>query len=322
MSLPPRCSIVIPTWNARLLIERCLNSIKNNIDQDRVEVIVVDDCSTDDTIEKIRKSFQFVVLVAHDKNLGFGGACNSGVLSASNKLVVLLNNDVIVTEPFLDPLLAHFDSPEVFAVNPRVYQKVNKMPGGGLVRGEMHCGLLRLRWAEDESARGESSLTLYGNGAAMAVSRPKFLELGGFDNLYAPFYSEDLDLSYRAYQKGWVVKYEPSSQLTHDHGATIGKGFNTNYVDRISMRNRLLFVWRNIRDKRFWAQHIFWMIVRTLGAFASGNTNFIRALFGAILLRKMVIKKRQTDPKIVVPDRKILGITSNWAEKEYPESQS
>ncbi len=299
------------------MIERCLRSLIDHGVSDRAEIVVVDDGSTDDTVAGISTAFPETVLVRHDENRGFAAACNTGVAGASHGIVVLLNNDVVATEPFLDPLLTHFRDEQVFAVNPRVYQAGEDRPGGGLVRGTMHCGLLRLRWAESESLRETGGLTLYANGAATAVSRDKYLSLGGFDRLYAPFYSEDLDLSYRAYQRGWVVRYEPESRLTHDHGATIGARFEQVHIDRVSMRNRVLFVWRNVRDGRYLVQHAFWMIARTLGALFKGDKTFLGALADAALLKDTVMKRRRSDPVPVVSDRDILRVTSRWAERDY-----
>ncbi len=310
---------MIPTWNAGTLIERCLRALVDHGDTGRAEIVVVDDGSTDDTVERISAACPEAVVVTHDENWGFAAACNTGVDRASHDIVMLLNNDVIATEPFLDPLLPHFGDQRVFAVNPRVYQAGDRRPGGGLVRGAMHCGLLRLRWAEKESEREAGGLALYANGAAMAVSREKFLALEGFDTLYAPFYSEDLDLSYRAYQRGWTVRYEPESRLTHDHGVTIGHRFEQAHIDRVSMRNRILFVWRNIRDGRYLVQHAFWMIVRSLGAALKGDMNFLGALADAAQLKDEVLKRRRSDPDPVVSDREILRSTSRWAEQEHVE---
>ena len=234
------CSIIIPTWNARPLMDRCLRSILAHVDKENTEIIVVDDGSTDNTVGHISKSFPEVVLECHQENKGFGVSCNDGVARATHDIIILLNNDIIADGPFIAPLLHHFSDNKVFAVNAQIFQRDGYTPGGGLVRGFMHCGLLRLRWAEAKEAREHGGLTLYANGAATAIKRDKFLQLGGFDSLYAPFYSEDLDLSYRAYQRGWVVHYEPQSWLRHDHSETINKDFTPEYITLISKRNRIL----------------------------------------------------------------------------------
>ncbi len=311
-----RCSIVIPTWNAGSLVERCLRSLRNHGEAARAEIVVVDDGSTDDTVERVSAACPDSVLVRHDENRGFAAACNTGVSRSTHDVVVLLNNDIIATAPFLNPLLSHFRDELVFAVNPRVYQAGDGSPGGGLVRGNMHCGLLRLRWAERESLRGSAGLTLYANGAAMAVCRRKYMLLGGFDTLYAPFYSEDLDLSYRAYLRGWTVRYEPESRLLHDHGATIGARYDRASVDRVSMRNRILFVWRNVRDGRYLFLHAFWMIARSAAAVLKGDMTFLLALADAAGLRDAVRRRRRSDPDPVVTDREILRSTSGWPTRD------
>ena len=316
MAQGKRCSIVIPTWNAGSLIERCLRALKDHGEADRAEIVVVDDGGSDDSVERIEAAFPDAVVARHEENRGFAAACNTGVSRASHDVVVLLNNDVVATGPFMDPLLSHFRDDRVFAVNPRVYHAADRRPGGGLVRGYMHCGLLRLRWAESESRREAGGLTLYANGAAMAVSRDKYLSLGGFDTLYAPFYSEDLDLSYRAYQRGWTVHYEPESRLDHDHGATIGARHDQTRIDRVSMRNRILFVWRNVRDGRYLAGHVLWMIARSFGAMLKGDMAFLGALVDATARWDAVMKRRRSDPEPVVSDREILRSTSRWAGSE------
>ena len=298
------------------MIERCLRALKDHGEADRTEIVVVDDGGTDDSVERIEAACPDAVLARHEENRGFAAACNTGVARASHEVVVLLNNDIMATGPFLDPLLSHFRDDRVFAVNPRVYHAADRRPGGGLVRGYMHCGLLRLRWAESESRREAGGLTLYANGAAMAVSREKYLSLGGFDTLYAPFYSEDLDLSYRAYQRGWTVQYEPESRLDHDHGATIGANHDQTRIDRVSKRNRILFVWRNVRDGRYLAGHVLWMIARSFGAMLKGDLAFLGALVDATARWGAVMKRRRSDPEPVVSDREILRSTSRWAGRE------
>ncbi len=298
------------------MIERCLRALKDHGEADRTEIVVVDDGGTDDSVERIEAACPDAVVARHEENRGFAAACNTGVSRASHDVVVLLNNDVVATGPFLDPLLSHFRDDRVFAVNPRVYHAADRRPGGGLVRGYMHCGLLRLRWAESESRRETGGLTLYANGAAMAVSRDKYLSLGGFDILYAPFYSEDLDLSFRAYQRGWTVRYEPESRLDHDHGATIGANHDQTRIDRVSKRNRILFVWRNVRDGRYLAGHVLWMIARSFGAMLKGDMAFLGALVDATARWDAVMKRRRSDPEPVVSDREILRSTSRWAGSE------
>ena len=165
-----------------------------------------------------------------------------------------------------------------------------------------------------ESEREHGGLTLYANGAATAIHREKYLKLEGFDSLYCPFYSEDLDLSYRAYQRGWRVLYEPRSVVLHDHSVTISTAYDAGYIAGISKRNRILFVWRNIRDRRILFQHAVWMFLRVIGALVSMDLVFLKALIGACRKLSTVWRKRRQAPSAVVPDREILYMTSQWAQ--------
>lgn len=306
------CSIIIPTWNARHLIKRCLRSVVDAIDADRDEIIVVDDGSTDGTADFIKTEFPVVVIESSGTNKGFGASCNTGVARSRGEVVVLLNNDIIVEPSFLPPLVEHFDNKRIFAVNAQVFHADGSTPGGGLVRGYFHCGLLRLRWSEMESEREHEGMTLYANGAATAIHREKYLELGGFDSLYYPFYSEDLDLSYRAYQRGWQTLYEPRSVVRHDHSVTISAAYDAEYIARISKRNRILFVWRNIHDPRILFQHVIWMFLRVIGALVSLDLVFLKAVTDACRKLSVVFSKRRQAPSTAVPDREILEMTSQW----------
>jgi GT2 family glycosyltransferase len=309
----PVCSIVIPTWNGRPLVDRCLRSLAVATDSDSIEIIVVDDGSTDGTADYLRSAYPGVTVLCQAANRGFGASCNAGLAQSRAPIVLLLNNDLLAEPGFLPPLLAHFTDARVFAVNPQVFQFDGSTPGGGLVRGYFHCGMLRLRWSESKKEREHGGLTLYANGAATAVDREKFLALGGFDPLYAPFYSEDLDLSYRAYRRGWEIRYEPRSRVRHEHSVTIKTAYTPDYVERISKRNRILFVWRNIRDRGLLARHVFWIALRSLGALVRLDFAFLGALREALRRFGEVRQRRRTDPPDAVTDRTILEMTARWA---------
>lgn len=110
--------------------------------------------------------------------------------------------------------------------------------------------------------------------------------------------------------------YEPESRLIHEHGATIGARHDRALIDRVSARNRILFVWRNVRDTRYLASHAFWMMARSLGAVLKGDLTFPGALMDAARLLDAVMKRRRSDPDPVATDREILGSTSGWAARD------
>ncbi len=253
-------TIVIPNWNGRGLLETYLPSVvaaaachAGN------EVLVVDNGSGDGSAELVRERFPGVRLLALEKNLGFGGGSNAGVRAARNEIVVLLNSDMRVEPDFLPPLLAGFADEQVFAVSCQIFfgDPAKRREETGLTEGWWENGALRVTHHIDDGLR-EPFPCFYGGGGSCAFDRAKFLSLGGFDELLAPFYLEDTDLGYMAWKRGWKVLYEPRSVVHHEHRGTIGKRFGEREIHAVLKKNYLLFAWKNIHEWPKLAEHFFY----------------------------------------------------------------
>ena len=250
-----KISIVIPNYNGVHLIKECLSSIyatefMQNKDN---EILVVDDSSTDNSVEFIQTNFPEVRLIKNKQNMKFGFTCNRGVKEAKNELVVLINNDIIVRENFLEPILGHFRDESVFAVTPKLYAWDRKTFVWGMHMGRFEKGYVRL-WNEAETKNGERitqpSPSLFGIGGAMVFRKNDFLWLGGFDELYRPNCWEDIDIGYRAWKRGLKVIYEPRSLLYHKGKATV------TYERHKEIKNELTFTWKNITDSKILFEHL------------------------------------------------------------------
>jgi GT2 family glycosyltransferase/glycosyltransferase involved in cell wall biosynthesis len=249
---PAAASVVIPNWNGCELLARYLPSVVAALaDNPANEIIVVDDGSTDDSAAYVRAHFPQVKLVALERNLGFGGGSNAGFREAKNDIVVLLNNDMRVEPDFLGSLLEGFADPAVFAVSCQIFFKDPDRirEETGLTQGCWQDGALRVRHRDDPAVTGLFPC-FYGGGGSCAFSRRKFHELGGFDELFAPFYFEDTDLGYMAWKRGWKVLYQARSVVHHEHRGTIGKTFGDDFIQGVVKRNALLFAWKNIHEWR------------------------------------------------------------------------
>jgi GT2 family glycosyltransferase/glycosyltransferase involved in cell wall biosynthesis len=259
-------SLVIPNWNGKDLLERFLPSwVAAIANHPGSEIVIVDNGSADGSAEWVAANYPEVRVLALPKNLGFGGGSNAGFRAAKNDIVVLLNSDMRVEPDFLAPLLAGFTDETVFAVSCQIFlsDPSKRREETGLTHGWWQDGSLRVGHRED-SAVDRLFPCFYGGGGSCAFDRHKFFELGGFDELLAPFYLEDTDLGFLAWKRGWKVLYQPASVVWHEHRGTIGKRFTPAYIQSVLQKNFLLFTWKNIHSWSRFSGHFFFSM---LGAF-------------------------------------------------------
>lgn len=252
-------SVVIPNWNGRDLLAKYIPSILEALaGNPENEIIVVDNGSQDGSADFLRENFPSVRVLALDRNLGFGGGSNAGFRAAKNDIVVLLNSDMRVQPDFLAPLLETFVDENVFSVACQIFfsdpAKIREETG--LTQFWWENGSIRVRHRDDPLIAVPYPCA-YAGGGSSAFDRRKFLELGGFDELLAPFYMEDTDIGYLAWKRGWKVLYQPRSIVYHEHRGTIGKKFTAAQIDLVLKKNFALFCWKNIHDWRRLSSHFF-----------------------------------------------------------------
>lgn len=247
-------SIVIPSYNGRKLLEKNLPAVVGAAGP--AEIIVVDDGSTDGTAEWLGKIYPKIKVVRHRSPLRFGKSCNDGAAAASGEIVVLLNNDVEPKADFLIPLMPHFTDEMVFAVSCKEvnFENGEKIFGG---RGEMAFRRgLAIHWRPKDQ---DSSRTMWVSGGSAAFRRDIWLKLGGFDKLFYPAYEEDRDLSWQAIKAGYRLKFEPKAIVVHHHEQTNKSVFGKRLIEIMSLKNQILFVWKNISQPKLLGEHLFWL---------------------------------------------------------------
>lgn len=303
-----KISIVIPTFNGIELLGKYLPSVIaacKNYSFEKTELIVVDDASDDGTDNYLKSNFPFVKIIRQNVNMGFSVSANNGIFSAKNRVVVLLNNDVEIENNFLTFLRGHFENSYVFAVRPGLKNNTKET----VLNNPKIAGGFRHGFFDVPKKGGkEIKFAFFAGGGAVAYDKEKFMELGGFDEMFSPFYFEDVDLSYRAWKRGWKIIYEPRSLAYHKGGTTISKFFKRGYINTISERNKYFLVWKNITDKKLFLQHFVFIPIRIVFCFLTGRFAAIAGFFHALSFIKKVIKKRKLEKQFAkVSDKEIFN---------------
>ena len=209
--------VVIPTWKARDLLERCLSALRS--DPSEKTVIVVDNASEDGTVELVRERFPGVKLVPLSDNVGFGRAINTGVRAGTGEAVVLVNDDAIVAPGFVDAIVAPFSDPAVGMVaGLMTIPDTDLVDGFGIELDRALAAYNRARRAPVGTPAGRLAMP---SGGAAAYRRDAWESAGGFDEALF-VYGEDVDLGLRLRALGWEAAEAPSARGVHLGGATMG----------------------------------------------------------------------------------------------------
>lgn len=307
-------SIIIPNYNGEELLKKNLPSVIDSVSNyhGAIEIIVVDDCSTDHSIKSIKyyvssskyKDIQFKIL-QNEKNMGFSSTVDKGVKEATGDLVLLLNTDVIPERNFLNPLIKHFQDEKVFAIG---CMDKSVESGKVILRGR---GIGRWQRGFFVHSRGEidKTDTLWVSCGSGIFRKSIWDKLGGLDTLYNPFYWEDIDLSYRAIKSGYKILFEPKSIVVHEHEkGSIKKKYSESEVKTIAYRNQFIFVWKNATDLDLQFLHIFWLPYHFLKAVFRKDIAFFKGLFYAFIRLPEIIAFRLKSKKYYVKtDKKIVN---------------
>lgn len=241
-SEPVRLSIVVVTHQSVDQIADCLSSLKRVSHEVCGEIIVVDNASTDGTIELVRRCHPEVRLIGKRLRHGFSVNCNIGAVAASGDYILLLNPDTVVRPHALDRLVQYLDDHiEVAAVGPRLVYPDGSHQASARRFPEVRSALVRrtpLRLLAQSGASERRHLMLDEDwagvvcdvdwllGAALMIRAQLYDEVGGLDDGYR-LYCEDIDLCWRLHEQGWAIRYLPSAVVQHDLGEHTRKRFLT-----------------------------------------------------------------------------------------------
>jgi GT2 family glycosyltransferase len=234
----PKVSVVILNWNGKALTIDCLRSLLPG-QTSGMEVIVVDNGSTDDSVTAINEMFgDSIVLIVNKSNLGFAAGNNVGIRYALNNgadYILLLNNDTVVDPALVENMLRPFhDFPRVGITGPKIYYYTPRdqiwFAGGEifLARGTArHVGIRQI----DRGQFDRTMETDYVTGCALMASREVFEKCGFLDPSYVAYY-EDADFCMRARRAGFGIVYAPGGKVWHKISASTGGQMSRRKINR------------------------------------------------------------------------------------------
>lgn len=269
-------AIAILNWNGRHWLEKFLPNVVSCSMPHRVYVI--DNASTDSSLDYLNKEFPQVGIVKLDKNYGFAKGYNLGLKQINAEYFVLLNSDVEVTPNWIQPVIEQFELfPEAAAIQPKLLDYNNKEyfeyagAAGGMIDayGIPFCRGRVFEYLEkDEKQFDKPSKIFWASGAAFFVKSKVFWAVDGFD---ADFFAhmEEIDLCWRIQNQGYSVMYCPNSKVYHVGGGTLNKINPHKFF--LNFRNSL------------------WMLLKNLPTNKLISTIFIRLCFDGVAAIKLAI---------------------------------
>ena len=218
----PVVSVIIPVYNNALLTLECLASIADHPPATPMEVIVVDDGSTEPQVARLEE-ISGLAYVRNRHNLGFLRAVNGAARKARGRYLLLLNNDTQVRHGWLDHLVERMADPDVGTVGAKlVYPSGHLQEAGVCMRSDGSAQLVGLNGNPHEPLFNQVREVDYCSGACVLIEKTLFESIGGFDERYAPAYFEDADLGFKVRQQGKKNLYCPSAEVVHHLSVTTG----------------------------------------------------------------------------------------------------
>jgi GT2 family glycosyltransferase len=243
-TLPP-ATVVVVNYNTADELPGCLTALAALAYPGAVQIVVVDNASTDGSAERVRAQFPQVELIAGETNLGFAGGANRGWAAARGDLLAVVNPDVRPRPDWLAAraraLRDHAGDRAAIVGGKLLYEDgATVQHAGGIFGFPLATTDHRGRGTRDTGAYEQAAPVPFVTGGALAITREAATALGGFDAGFYPAYFEDVDLCWRAREAGYTIWYVPDAVATHQESATLEREGELYF--EYFQRNRLRFV--------------------------------------------------------------------------------
>lgn len=246
-------AVAILNWNGEKFLRQFLSTL---VLHTSAAIYVIDNASTDASIEFVKKDFPEIKIILLDKNYGFAGGYNKGIKQIAEEYIVLLNSDIEVSAGWIEPLVHTLrKGTNVAACVPKIKSYTNKelfeyagAAGGFMdVYGFSFCrGRLFSFIEQDTGQYNEPTPVFWGSGAALCVKKSAFELVCGFDDEFFA-HMEEIDLCWRLQNYGYTIMYEPASTVYHVGGGTLA--YNSPFKTYLNFRNNLYLLYKNLPNE-------------------------------------------------------------------------
>ena len=262
-----KVTIIIPNYNGIKFIKDCIESLRVQTYKN-FEILVVDNGSKDESVDYLRdlESYESnlnIKAIYLDENLGFAGGVNVGLAACDSKYVILLNNDTEVFPDYVEMLVDTIEkSDRIFAVNPLMINAHDKELVDDAGDGYSLLGWGYQIGVGEKVADFTKRRAVFSACAGASIYRKSILdEIGYFDEMHFA-YLEDMDLSFRARLRGYIIGFEPRAKVYHLGSATSGSKYNSFKV-RLAARNNIYLIYKNMTNLQI-AFNFFPLLLGTL----------------------------------------------------------
>jgi GT2 family glycosyltransferase len=236
-------SVVIPNFNGVSLFPQTLPSLFTALEKSGLpyEILISDDCSTDDSVKYLKENYPDIKVLTTTANGGFSPTINRGIRAARYELVFLLNSDVKLKEDYFTHLIPYFDKADTFGVMGQIINWDDDRIQDGAKLPTLQGAKIKTfkNFLPSETPVQAGVYTMYLSGAEALVNRDKLLQLGGFDEIFAPYYIEDYELSLRAWRLGWKCYYDHRAVCRHKTSSSIRSKSKKKHIQTIYYRNKM-----------------------------------------------------------------------------------
>ncbi|MDD4899131.1 MAG: glycosyltransferase family 2 protein [Candidatus Omnitrophica bacterium] len=296
----PGISVVVATYNSQ---SKILPLMKSLFAQGvlPLEVIVVDNASSDQTLKLLQENYPQIKLIKNSFNAGFAKAYNRGIKESRGDFVLALNDDIELQEHFLKKICSAAENDEkIAAIQPKVLQNSGKLIDTIGIKLSLLRRFYNRGYGEPDNEKYNCPGFIFGVSAAAALYRKKSLESVRQDGEYfdEDFFciAEDIDLSWRLQKKGWRSFYCPQAVCIHLGGVSRKRGRFTQYL---SMRNRYFML---LKNESIWGVlrlpfvFLIYDLWRNLYMLLTSPGYFLKASFEVLVLAPKMLKKRLLSP--------------------------